>query len=39
MGSAMGGKKAQETVDMASIIFGGIDKVRKKSGAHIPYQH
>jgi trimethylamine---corrinoid protein Co-methyltransferase len=29
MGSAMGGKKAQETVDMASIIFGGIDRVRK----------
>jgi trimethylamine---corrinoid protein Co-methyltransferase len=29
MGSAMGGRKAQETVDMASIIFGGIDRVRK----------
>jgi trimethylamine--corrinoid protein Co-methyltransferase len=29
MGSAMGAKKAQETVDMASIIYGGIDTVRK----------
>jgi trimethylamine---corrinoid protein Co-methyltransferase len=29
MGSAMGGKKAQDSVDMASIIFGGIENVRK----------
>lgn len=29
MGSAMGGKKAQDSVDMAGIIFGGVDKVRK----------
>lgn len=29
MGSAMGGKKAQETIEMASIVYGGIDRVRK----------
>jgi trimethylamine---corrinoid protein Co-methyltransferase len=29
MGSAMGGKKAMESVEMASIIFGGIDVVKK----------
>lgn len=29
MGSAMGGKKAQESLEMASIIFGGSDNVRK----------
>ncbi len=29
MGSAMGGKKAEETMDMAGIIFGGIDRVRE----------
>ncbi|MDW7740226.1 MAG: trimethylamine methyltransferase family protein [Bacillota bacterium] len=28
MGSAMGSKKAQETIEMASIIYGGIDTVR-----------
>jgi trimethylamine---corrinoid protein Co-methyltransferase len=30
MGSAMGGKKAQDSIDMAAIVFGGIDQVRKK---------
>jgi len=30
MGSAMGGKKAQECLEMAGIIFGGVDKVREK---------
>lgn len=29
MGSAMGGKKAQESLEMAAIIFGGLDNVRK----------
>jgi trimethylamine---corrinoid protein Co-methyltransferase len=29
MGSAMGGKKAMESVEMASVIFGGMDTVRK----------
>jgi trimethylamine---corrinoid protein Co-methyltransferase len=29
MGSAMGGKKALESVEMAAIIFGGMGKVRK----------
>lgn len=29
MGSAMGGKKAQESLEMAGIIFGGVDHVRK----------
>lgn len=29
MGSAMGGKKALESVEMAAIIFGGIDTVKK----------
>ncbi|MDW7730643.1 MAG: trimethylamine methyltransferase family protein [Bacillota bacterium] len=29
MGSAMGSKKAQETVEMASIIYGGLDIVKK----------
>lgn len=29
MGSAMGGKKAIESVEMASVIFGGMDTVRK----------
>jgi trimethylamine---corrinoid protein Co-methyltransferase len=29
MGSAMGGKKAQESLEMAAIIFGGMDHVRK----------
>jgi len=31
MGSAMGGKKAQESLEMAGIIFGGVDKVRKNT--------
>jgi trimethylamine--corrinoid protein Co-methyltransferase len=30
MGSAMGEKKARETVEMASIVYGGIDKIRDK---------
>ncbi len=29
MGSAMGGKKAQESLEMAGILFGGVDKVKK----------
>ncbi len=29
MGSAMGSKKAQESLEMAGIVFGGVDKVRK----------
>lgn len=29
MGSAMGAKKAQESLEMAGIIFGGVDHVRK----------
>ncbi len=29
MGSAMGGKKAQESFEMAGIIFGGVDNIRK----------
>ncbi len=29
MGSSMGAKKAQESLEMAGIIFGGVDKVRK----------
>ncbi len=29
MGSAMGKKKAEETLEMAGIIFGGVDNVRK----------
>ncbi len=29
MGSAMGGKKAQECLEMAGIVFGGIDNIRK----------
>ena len=29
MGSAMGRKKAEETLEMAGIIFGGVDKVRE----------
>ena len=30
MGSAMGAKKAQECLEMAGILFGGVDQVRKK---------
>lgn len=30
MGSAMGGKKAQESLEMAGIIHGGLEQVRKK---------
>ncbi len=29
MGSAMGGKKAQDSIDLAGIVFGGVDNVRK----------
>jgi len=29
MGSAMGEKKAQESVEMAGIVFGGVEEVRK----------
>ncbi|MDY6827015.1 MAG: trimethylamine methyltransferase family protein [Bacillota bacterium] len=29
MGSAMGDQKAQESLEMAGIVFGGIDRVRK----------
>ena len=29
MGSAMGGKKAMESVEMAAVIFGGMDTVKK----------
>ncbi|MFO7952900.1 MAG: trimethylamine methyltransferase family protein [Bacillota bacterium] len=29
MGSSMGEKKAQETLEMAGIVFGGLDKLRK----------
>ncbi len=29
MGSAMGAKKAQESLEMAGIVFGGVDKVRE----------
>ena len=29
MGSAMGAKKALETVEMAGIVYGGVDKVRE----------
>jgi len=29
MGSAMGGKKAQESLEMAGIVLGGLDNVRK----------
>lgn len=29
MGSAMGAKKAQESLEMAGIIFGGVDRVRE----------
>lgn len=29
MGSAMGGKKAQESLEMAGIVLGGVDNVRK----------